>query len=256
VGDSEDQTLDLIESIASDKIKVVTSTWDDSLRTGGLILSEQTNITLGHCRGDWIFYIQADEVLHERYLETIATRMKKYLSVNEVEGFVFDFKHFYGSYFLIKDERGWYKREIRVIRNHAGITSWKDAQGFRLRGRKLRALPAEAEIYHYGWARDPKTMLSKQKNLDRFWHDDAWIEARYRHGMPIRIKGVVPFTATHPAVMDDRVRNATWDAYSDPDRRKLLKRPVLRRLAATFDRIGEYRNYVLIDEEGLLAGSQ
>lgn len=250
VGDSDDETLDLIRSIQSKKVKIITTKWDERLRSGGRILSEQTDIALGRCTGDWIFYIQADEVLPECWLEAVRRRMEKHLATPEVEGLLFDFKHFYGSYFLTKDERGWYKREVRVIRNHLGIGSWRDAQGFRLNGRKLRVTPAGAEIYHYGWARDPQVLLSKQKNLDRYWHDDAWIEARYRRGMTVEIKGVVPFTGTHPSVMRERIARAAWDTYRDPDRRAALRRPILRRLTGIFDRLGEYRNYVLIDDGG------
>ncbi|MFH1313152.1 MAG: glycosyltransferase [Candidatus Eisenbacteria bacterium] len=256
VGDSEDRTLEIIQSIPSEKIRIIKSTWDDALRTGGRILSRQTDIALKECRGDWIFYIQADEVLHERYLDTLQRRMEICLDLNEIEGLLFDFSHFYGSYFLTKDERGWYRKEIRIIRNHRGITSWKDAQGFRLNGRKLRVVKAGAEIYHYGWARDPEIMLSKQKNLDRFWHDDSWIDERYKRGMPIPVMGVAPFTATHPSVMDRRIDLATWDRYRDPALRSRLKRPLLRRLASVFDRFGEYRNYVPLDEDGLRAGTK
>lgn len=185
VGKSEDETLDLVKSIKNEKIRIIESVWDDTKRTGGLVLSEQTNIALRACKGDWIFYIQADEVLHEKFLEVVRERMKTFLEVEEVEGLLFDFKHFYGSYFLFQSSRKWYRREVRIIRNHIGISSWKDAQGFRLNGRKLRVIHAHAEIYHYGWARHPEKIIPKQKNLDRYWHDDSWIERRYSRGMSL-----------------------------------------------------------------------
>lgn len=248
VGESEDETLDLVRSIPGEGLRILTSTWDEGLRSGGCILSDQTNLAITECTGDWIFYIQADEVVHERYLAGVRSRMERYLDIEEVEGLLFDFKHFYGSHFLVKDERGWYRREIRVIRNHIGVRSWRDAQGFRLGGRKLRVVPAGAEVFHYGWARDPAIMLSKQKNLDRYWHDDAWLEDRYSKGFSIEIKGVMPFTDSHPAVMQDRIRTATWDRFADPDRLRHVRRPLRRRFVAFLDRIGEYRNYRLLDE--------
>lgn len=256
VGESEDATLDLIRSISSLKIRIMRSTWDDRLRTGGLVLSEQTNAALKHCAGDWVFYIQADEVLHERYLEPVRKQMLRYLNVAEVAGLLFDFRHFYGSYFLVKDERGWYRREIRVIRNNVGISSWKDAQGFRLGGRKLRVVPAHAEVYHYGWARDPAVMIAKQRNLDRYWHSDRWIENRYRRGLQIQMRGVVPFMNTHPGVMDERISKADWDVFADPARRKQIKRSLSRQLLSIFDSIGEYKNYVLLNEARIHAGTR
>jgi hypothetical protein len=251
VGESGDGTLDLIRSIPGERLKILTSTWDDDLRSGGRILSKQTNMALAQCTGDWIFYIQADEVVHERYLAGVRRQMERYLDIEEVEGLLFDFKHFYGSHFLVKDERGWYRREVRVIRNHIGVRSWRDAQGFRLDRRKLRVVPAGAEVFHYGWARDPAIMLSKQKNLDRYWHDDAWIEDRYSKGFSIEIKGVMPFAASHPAVMHDRIRAATWDRFADPERLRRVRRPLARSLFAFLDRIGEYRNFKLLDERRL-----
>jgi len=253
VGDSEDETLALIKSIDDPKIRIVTSKWDDNLRQGGRILSQQTDIALSHCSGDWIFYIQADEVVHERYLEIIRRKMEAFLPVKEVEGLLFDFRHFFGSYYLVKDERGWYRREVRVIRNNIGITSWKDAQGFRLNGRKLRVVHSGAEVYHYGWARNPSVMAAKQRNLDRYWHDDSWIEQKYSKGFEIRLKGVIAFEGTHPGVMRDRIARADWDVFRDIERRRRFRRSVLRRITALFDSIGEYRNYILLDERQLLS---
>ena len=247
VGDSDDDTLALIESIDSKKIRVIRSVWDDTKREGGRILSEQTNRALEECTGDWIFYIQADEVVHERYLDIVSKRMEALLTTEEVQGLLFDFSHFYGSYFLVKNQRGWYRREIRVIRNRIGVTSWKDAQGFRLNGRKLKVMHSGASIYHYGWARDPEKMLGKQRNLDRYWHSDSWIEARYKGGFQIKLDGVEPFTSDHPAVMERRIQRATWDRFKDPDRRKRFRPSGLRRLTSIFDHICEYRNYVLLE---------
>src|SRR6201988_1568026 len=43
VGNSEDDTMQLIRSIQSPKIKIVESVWDDSLRIGGKVLANETN---------------------------------------------------------------------------------------------------------------------------------------------------------------------------------------------------------------------
>jgi hypothetical protein len=252
VGDSEDETLDLIASIPDPRIRILESIWDPEERSGGRILSRQTDIALAECSGDWIFYIQADEVIHERFLNSVKQRMEDLLEMHRVEGLLFGFRHFYGSYYLVKDHRKWYRNEVRVIRNHIGVASWRDAQGFRREGRKLTVASANAEIYHYGWARRPGVMLSKQRNLDRFWHDDSWIEARYRDGLGLDMKDTKPFLDSHPSVMETRVNAASWDVYRDPGRRQKVKPSLWRRLTSMFDSIGEYRNYVLIDEASLL----
>src|SRR5258708_1886603 len=67
VGKSEDCTLELIRSIKSDKIKIIETVWDESLREGGHVLAEETNKALDAISSDsdWAFYVQADEVFHE-----------------------------------------------------------------------------------------------------------------------------------------------------------------------------------------------
>ena len=66
VGRSDDGTLDLIRSIGSDKIRIVETVWDDSMKKDGLLFSHETNKALARCSGDWALYLQADEVLHEQ----------------------------------------------------------------------------------------------------------------------------------------------------------------------------------------------
>jgi glycosyltransferase involved in cell wall biosynthesis len=77
VGDSEDDTLALIQSIKSDKIRVIQNTWDMS--QGKEVLSHQTNLALKQCRGDWAFYLQSDEVIHEDDLPRLKSIMQKNL---------------------------------------------------------------------------------------------------------------------------------------------------------------------------------
>jgi hypothetical protein len=251
VGESEDGTLDVIGSVGDPKLKIIRSVWDESSRTGGRILSEQTDIALGECRGDWIFYIQADEVMHEKYLDPVLQRMQTMEHMQEVQGLLFDFLHFYSSYRLVRGPGRWYRREVRIIRNGMGISSWKDAQGFRLNGRKLRVAAANAEIYHYGWARDPAVMFAKQKNFDRYWHDDEWVEERWTGGFVFESEGVVPFEGTHPAVMRARIARAAWDALSDPEKLKKVRKPRFARLRSLVSRIGEYKNYRLVSDRRL-----
>jgi len=99
-----------------------------------------------------------------------------------VDGLVFDYLHFYGSYFTVQTGRNWYRREVRVIRNGKGISSYGDAQGFRKDDKKIRAISAGAKIYHYGWARPPQVMMEKVKSFHQFWHNDEWIKENCSSG--------------------------------------------------------------------------
>ena len=132
-GTSDDATLELILSIPSDKIDIFESVWDDSLNNSGEVLSVETNKALDRIPGDydWAIYIQADEVLHEKCHAPCREAMLQWLGNPEVEGLLFNYRHFYGSFHFIADSRSWYRKEIRIVRNDKKIRSYKDAQGFR-----------------------------------------------------------------------------------------------------------------------------
>ena len=215
VGKSDDNTLERVREIGDPRIRIIETEWDLSKRRGGRVLSEQTNIGLERCTGDWVFYIQADEVMHEKYQEPVRQAMRRYLDDPRVEGLWFRYRHFYGSYWLVQDNfRRWYPREVRIVRRDPDIVSWGDAMDFRHRdGRRLRSKPAGAEIYHYGWVKQPRKMLEKKRLLDQFWHTDEEIEQRYggvaEWAYPDRYF-LVPFRGTHPAVMAERVAAQDW----------------------------------------------
>ncbi|HOY10005.1 MAG TPA: hypothetical protein PLB05_08015, partial [Candidatus Omnitrophota bacterium] len=105
VGDSEDDTLGLVRSIRDAKIKILQSRWDMSL--GKEVLSQQTNLALAACRGDWAVYLQSDEVLHEKDLPSLRKRMEGCLSEPGVDALRFRWLHFYGSYYRYRIDRGW-----------------------------------------------------------------------------------------------------------------------------------------------------
>ncbi|MDG1841447.1 MAG: glycosyltransferase family 2 protein, partial [Crocinitomicaceae bacterium] len=133
VGNSEDETLKLIQNIASEKIKIFETKWDDTQREGGKVLAIETDKAFKAISkdADWCFYIQGDEVIHEKYLPAIKQGMEKNQHQDHVDGLLFKYLHFYGSYDYIGDSSKWYSHEIRVVKNNPKIYSFKDAQGFR-----------------------------------------------------------------------------------------------------------------------------
>lgn len=133
VGRSDDATLEVIRSIDPTKIRIIETVWDDTQREGGRVLALETDKAFAaiSADADWCFYIQADEVLHEKYYPAVRDAMQKHLNDPEVEGLLFHYLHFYGSYDYIGSSWSWYRREIRIIRNNKRIFSYRDAQGFR-----------------------------------------------------------------------------------------------------------------------------
>ena len=215
VGKSDDDTLDLIRSIASDKVKIIEQEWDLSLRSGGELLARETNRALDQCKGDWCFYIQADEVLHEQYLPVVREEMEKEIDNVHMEGFEFGYKHFYGSYDYYQDNfRQWYIRGTRIIRRNLEIVSWGDGMDFRRRdGSALHTKRMNAEIYHYGWVRPPHTMIQKNLALHAMYHTDEEIHQDMESiQKPYDDLGHLKrFSSSHPRMMAERIAISRWD---------------------------------------------
>ena len=227
-GDEDDTTRQELESLNSSKLKIVDTVWDISAFPNGMENAHQTDIAKSHCTGDWLFYVQADEVVHEKYLPVLHNQCEKYLDDLEVEGLLFAYRHFWGDYNHYHVSHGWYKNEIRIIRNDPEIHSWESAQSFRripgFEGKnyrqqegthKLKVAPALAEIYHYGWVRPPALMRSKSRALDTIHKGKQAADAKYDSLPPIFDYGNLEllrrFEENHPEVMKDFIGRFDWE---------------------------------------------
>lgn len=254
VGKSEDGTRELIQSLPIDNLRIIDTVWDDNLRRGGLVLSEETNKALNAVseNSDWCFYIQADECIHEKDLPLIENAMKIYCEDSSVEGLLFDYNHFYGSYDYVGDSRKWYRNEIRIIKNTGNVKSWKDAQGFRtLSNEKLKVKKINASIYHYGWVKSPEFQQVKQKQFHRLWHDDQKLSNYVSDGAEFdysSIDSLQLFKGTHPKLMMNRINAANWKFSFDISKKNFtLKGWFLYYFEKYFGiRLGEYKNYKIV----------
>ena len=254
VGNSEDETLDYIKTIKSDKLKIVESVWDDNLREGGRVLAIETNKAFNQINknSDWAFYIQADEILHESYLDKISNVMIENLNNEKVDGILFNYKHFYGSYDYIGESNRWYRKEIRVIRNKKNIYSYGDAQGFRKDNNKtLNVIGSGCEIYHYGWVKHPKNQQEKQLNFNKMWHSDEWVDnniVKVDEFDYTKIDSLELFKGSHPLVMQERIKMLNWKFEHDISIKKYSNKEKIQRIIEKIfkTRIGEYKNYNLI----------
>lgn len=249
VGNSEDDTRELVASLNDPRIRIVDSVWDDSLRKGGKVLAAETNKALDLVGRDttWCLYIQADEVLHEADHGRIREAMQQHRENVRVEGLLFDYLHFYGSYDYIGDSRSWYRREVRIIRNDPAIRSFRDAQGFQKNGRPLKVMSSGGRVFHYGWVRPPKAQQEKQKSFHKLWHDDNWVE-QHVSGEEFDYSGIShlkEFKGKHPEVMKSRIMARNWTFTYDPAARHFgIRNTLLHWIEKqTGWRIGEYRNY-------------
>jgi hypothetical protein len=255
VGKSEDNTLGLIQGIKSDKIKIIETIWDESKREGGQSFAMETDKAYQAISPDtdWAFYIQGDECVHEDDLQVIQKALEENHDNVSIEGFLFNYKHFYGSYDYVATSRRWYRKEIRLLRFNPQVHSFKDAQGFRKEGRKLKVKEISAHIFHYGWVKAPTGLSQKVRNFTQFYHDDAWLAANVPADYEFdfgNAERLYKFEGTHPQVYLPRTKAQNWNFDFDPAvlRSKMsLRRKVLQKIQDwTGWRIGEYKNYKLI----------
>lgn len=249
--DSDDTTKQIIASIGSPKIRIIDTVWDMSLRKGGAVLAQETNKAFDAIAKDfdWCIYIQADEVLHEDYYPEIRSAMEKHLNNPKVEGLLFKYRHFWGTYNFIGVNRQWYRNEIRIIRNDKQIRSYRDAQGFRKNNQKLHVVPINAYVHHYGWVRPPELMKAKMKAFSAMYRTDEEMKQRIAQINAFeydQIDAAKRYTGTHPAVMQQRINNIKWDANIDESQIKMkFKDRVLYLFEnITGYRLFEYKNYI------------
>jgi hypothetical protein len=253
VGNSEDGTMELIRSVDSDKIRIVESVWDERKRKNGEVLAVETNKVFDQIpeEYDWAFYIQADEVMHEKYHPAILEAMARWKDDAMVEGILLKYLHFFGSFDYHADSRSWYRNEIRILKNNKQIRSYKDAQGFRIDNRKLNVKPVDAFMYHYGWVRPPEIMQKKHVNFNKLYHSDDYVDRKINHTQLYdysKVDSISRFTDTHPLVMQEKIRRSNWKVELDEKKKsyKLADRMLHWVEDKTGKRLFEYKNYNLI----------
>ncbi|RMH70538.1 MAG: hypothetical protein D6675_09150 [Gemmatimonadetes bacterium] len=225
--DPDDHTRAEIESIGSDKIKIIDTVWDLEKYPRGMENAHQTDIAKNACSGDWLFYLQADEVVHEQDLPVIQRACETLLDDPRIEGLLFKYRHFWGDYNHYHISHGWYPYEIRIVRNDPDIHSWESAQSFRripnfdgIHYRqqegtfKLNVARIDAYIYHYGWVRPPQYMQNKRKALDTIHKGKAKVDQLYQNQQAAFDYGplgvLATFDGTHPQVMAPWLARFDW----------------------------------------------
>ncbi len=252
VGNSTDDTLGLIQNI-DPKVRIIQTTWDDSLRQNGRVLAVETDKALAAINpaADWAIYIQGDEVLHEADHPNILKAMTRYQHDQDIDGLLFDYLHFYGSYDYIGVSNNWYKKEIRIIKPGRGIFSFRDAQGFRKApDQKLKVAAAHASVYHYGWVKDPQAMQRKQESFHKLWHDDAWLEKNIKVATAFdyedHIHELARFEGTHPQWIAARIAERNWTFQTDISRNKKSLKNKIKDILKAIGIDTHYANYTLI----------
>ena len=277
--DEDDLTRSEIEAIGSKKIRIVDTIWDIEKYPRGMEHAHQSDIAKDLCRGDWLFYLQSDEVVHERDLEKIRLRCEELLDDEEGEGLLFRYRHFWGNYEHVQDGHCWYRKEIRIVRNKPEIHSWESAQSFRkipgfegLNYRqqagtyKLKVANVDAEIFHYGWVRPPRLMQNKIKafSINHRGRESVEKQEALHHFDRIfdygNLDKYTRYDGSHPAVMKPWMKGYDWKdqlRFSGPaqsqnpfkakhDKPKYRVITWIEKNLLRGGRLGEFRNYMLL----------
>ena len=219
IGESQDETRARVSAIGDKKIRMVDSQWNESMQDRGFVYGQQKMIAQYNCSGDWAFYLEGDEVLHEAEVDQIRQTMQDNLSDLEVEALYFDFLHFYGTPEQVGI--GGYRRAPRIIRNTIRTIApdglfWV-VMDRNKKGRYPRAKHAGGNIYHYGHCRSVSKMSEKLNQVGKYWGSS---HKEFQSYGSIDIAELRPFTGSHPELMEDWIASAAERAFiQDPNYR-------------------------------------
>ncbi|MGA9453420.1 MAG: glycosyltransferase [Verrucomicrobiia bacterium] len=222
LGPCEDDTEKQLRAIGDPKIRILPTQWNERIRSDysvkGFVFGQQKTIALFNCIGDWAFYLEADEVMHEDDLVKVRATMERYLDDARVEALAFDYLHFYGNANTIAWSPGWYRSEVRILRNT--IPAWSSESLFfnvvvsHKQSRHPRAAHTGATIYHYGWVRSQTQMNLKAVATHKYWENEPAARVDYKQIDPATLK---LFTGTHPKVIQEWLPKAEGIFRADPD---------------------------------------
>lgn len=222
LGPCDDDTEKMLREIGDPKIRIIHTTWNEKMRgdysVGGFVYGQQKSIALFNCTGDWAFYLEADEVLHEDDLPKIRAAMEKHWDDARVEALAFDYLHFYGNKNTIAWSPGWYRSEVRILRNT--IPAWSsEALFFNIvdghkKSRHPRAAHTGATIFHYGWVRSEAQMDLKSASVQKYWNDTKPKPMDYSQIDSAVLK---EFSGTHPRTVQAWLPEASGIFRADPN---------------------------------------
>jgi glycosyltransferase involved in cell wall biosynthesis len=207
VGRSDDGTLERLRAMNEPKLRLIETTWNEACRSHGFVYGQQKMIAQYNCTGDWAFYLEADEVLHEQDLGRLQVALRHYLERPEVEALAFDYHHFYGDANHVHVSSQAYRRATRIIRNSLrsiapdGLywavikeKTWHGGRNKR-RTRYPRAAALNIPIYHYGNARHERYVRTKAETGNQYWSEKQAFQESYGDLDPEQIAS---FDGTHP----------------------------------------------------------
>lgn len=237
VGAGNDDTYERILAIADPKIRIIRSQWNEGMHAKGFVYAQQKMIAQYNCTGDWAFYLEGDEVLHENDLDRIRDSMLLHLPNPKIEALAFHYHHFYGTPHQVATSAAWYRNEVRVIRNTIRTYApdglyWVVMPSHR-RGRYPYAAHTGAHIYHYGWARSAARMAEKIRRVAQYW--DGVAAPTFDYGN-IDSKILTPFSGSHPKIIEEWLKNDAEHNFSPNQDYRLSRRDKKHRISMQLEK--------------------
>lgn len=238
IGEGNDDTCERVAAIADPKLRIIRSHWNDGMHAKGFVYAQQKMIAQYNCTGDWAFYLEGDEVLHENDLDRIRDSMLSHLPNPKIEALAFHYHHFYGMPGQVARSAAWYRNEVRVIRNTIRTYApdglyWMVLPTHR-RGRHPYAAHTGTHVYHYGWVRSAEKMAEKNRRVAQYWDGVAAPTFNYGNVDP---KILVPFSGTHPKVMEEWLRNEAEQYFRPNDAYRLSRRDKKHRISMQLEKM-------------------
>jgi len=229
IGIGQDDTRGRIEAINDNKIKIIDTNWNEMMQDRGYVYGQQKMIAQFNCSGDWVFYLEGDEVLHENELEAIRQAMQTNLSDFSVEALYFNFYHFYGTAYQIGI--GGYRQAPRIIRNTIRTIApdglfWVVLDQNK-KGRYPNAKFANANIYHYGHCRSVSKMNQKVQQVGRYW---GHFHQEFLSYGSIDAAEIRPFHGSHPKIMKEWIAESSEHNFQLDPNYRVTKRNLRNRV--------------------------
>ena len=234
IGAGSDDTLERVQAINDPKVRIIETSWNEKMQDRGYVYGQQKMIAHFNCTGDWAFYLEGDEVVHEDDLEKIQNAMERNKDDPDVEALYFDFLHFYGTPSQVGIAG--YRRAPRIIKNTIRSIA-PDGLFFIVldgnkKGRYPRARSSGATIYHYGHCRKTGYTNKKLQQVGKFWGTE---HGKFTTYGKIDTAELRPFNGVHPKIMSSWLSNfAELDFLPDPSYR-VTRRDLRNRLRFWFE---------------------
>lgn len=175
-GYSDDGTYDYLCAAANkySNIKLYQDTWPAS--EFGESIALVTNQLKARARCDWVYNIQADEVVHE----TILPKFHRLTTTqtNKFASFALRFLHFVGDFHHIETNPG-YEYAVRLVPNAENVSAVSDGWTFDGNVEPVGIIKYPP-LFHFGWVYSKNNLYKKKNHAENIFRGDEPCQKEYQ----------------------------------------------------------------------------